>query len=180
MSIRSFETHTPQIASSAYIDEAALVVGEVEIGDLSSVWPMSVVRGDVHSIKIGDKTNIQDGSILHVTHDSQYQPGGYPLIIGNQVTVGHQVTLHACTIEDLCLIGMGSVVLDGAIVQKHVIIGAGSLVPPGKTLTSGLWLGSPVQKVRDLTPNEIQYLSYSAEHYVRLKKRHEASLSTSP
>jgi len=115
--IRSFENHAPQIASSAYVDETALVIGNVEIGEDASVWPMCVVRGDIHQIHIGNSTNIQDGSVLHVTHDSEYGPGGSPLIVGHEVTIGHQVTLHACTVGDQCLIGMGSIVLDDAVIE---------------------------------------------------------------
>lgn len=171
--VRPFENYMPQIASSAFIDDSAVVTGDVVIGEDSSVWPCCSVRGDIHSIRIGRRSNIQDGSVLHVTHDSEYAPGGAKLTVGNDVTVGHKVILHACTIEDLCLIGMGSVVLDGAIVQSGAMVGAGSLVPPNKILEGGyMWLGSPVKKVRLLTDKETAFLSYSAEHYVKLKNRH--------
>jgi carbonic anhydrase/acetyltransferase-like protein (isoleucine patch superfamily) len=173
MSKRHFESHQPDIHPTCYIDEQALVVGEVGIGADSSVWPMSVVRGDVNSIEIGQRTNIQDGSVLHVTHDSEYAEGGMPLVIGSDVTVGHKVVLHACRLEDSCLIGMGSIVLDGAVVRSGSMIGAGALVPPGKLLEGGyLYLGSPVKRVRELTEKEKRYLHYSAAHYVRLKNRH--------
>ena len=176
--IRQFEGNTPRIASSAYIDEAALVVGDVEIGEDSSVWPMSVVRGDVQRITIGERSNIQDGSILHVTHDSEYRQAGTPLIIGNDVTVGHQVTLHACTVEDGCLIGMGSIVLDEAVIEAGAMLGAGSLVNPGKRVQGGyLWMGQPVRRARELTDKEKAYLNYSAAHYVRLQRRHQTGLS---
>jgi len=171
--IRSFENHTPQIAETVFVDESAVVTGNVIIGENSSVWPCCSIRGDIHSITIGARTNIQDGSILHVTHDSEYAPGGFKLSIGNDVTVGHNVVLHACTIEDLCLIGMGSVVLDGCVVQSGAMVGAGSLVPPNKVLDSGyMWLGSPVKKVRELTDKEKAFLDYSSRHYVDLKNRH--------
>ena len=176
MSVRRFEGHQPDIHASVYIDEQALVVGEVSIGEDSSVWPMSVVRGDVNSIEIGERTNIQDGSVLHVTHDSEYAEGGMPLVIGSDVTVGHKVILHACQVEDGCLIGMGATVLDGALIRAGSMIGAGALVPPGKVLESGyLYLGSPVKQVRELTEKEKRFLEYSAAHYVRLKNRHKAS-----
>jgi carbonic anhydrase/acetyltransferase-like protein (isoleucine patch superfamily) len=176
MSVRRFEGHQPDIHASVYIDEQALVVGEVSIGEDSSVWPMSVVRGDVNSIEIGERTNIQDGSVLHVTHDSEYAEGGMPLVIGSDVTVGHKVILHACQVEDGCLIGMGATVLDGALIRAGSMIGAGALVPPGKVLESGyLYLGSPVKQVRELTEKEKRFLQYSAAHYVRLKNRHKAS-----
>ena len=171
--IRSFENFTPRIDASVFIDESAVVTGNVTIGRDSSVWPCCSVRGDIHSIIIGERTNIQDGSILHVTHDSEFAPGGFGLTIGNDITVGHNVVLHACTVEDLCLIGMGSVVLDGAVVKSGAMVGAGSLVPPKKVLEGGyLWLGSPVKKVRELTESEKAFLVYSARHYVALKNRH--------
>jgi carbonic anhydrase/acetyltransferase-like protein (isoleucine patch superfamily) len=173
MSIRTFEGHTPTIAPTAFIDELALVTGQVSIGADSSVWPMSVVRGDIHCISIGERTNIQDGSVLHVTHDSEFAVGGIPLVVGNAVTVGHKALLHACTVEDLCLIGMGAVVLDGAIIRQGAMVAAGSLVPPGKDLEGGyLYMGSPVKRVRALSEREKRYLEYSAGHYVRLKNRH--------
>ena len=175
MTIRDFEKHHPQIAASAFIDETAVVIGDVEIGDDVSVWPTSVVRGDVNSIRIGAKTNIQDGSVLHVTHDSEHAPGGYPLFIGEGVTVGHRVILHACTIGDYCLVGMGATVLDGAVLEDKVMLGANSLVSPGKVLEGGyLYLGSPARKVRRLRDSELAWLEYSAAHYVVLKNRYQA------
>lgn len=173
MSIRSFENWTPKIADSAFVDDSAVVTGNVVIGPDSSIWPMCSVRGDIHSIRIGNRTNIQDGSVLHVTHDGEFAPGGFKLTVGDDVTVGHNVVLHACTVEDLCLIGMGSTVLDGSLIKVGAMVGAGSLVPPGKELEGGyLWLGSPVKKVRALTEKEKAFLRYSADHYVELKNRH--------
>jgi carbonic anhydrase/acetyltransferase-like protein (isoleucine patch superfamily) len=174
--IRSFENYTPEIDETAFIDDSAVVTGNVVIGKDSSIWPCCSVRGDIHSIVIGERSNIQDGSILHVTHDSEYAPGGNKLTVGSDVTVGHNVVLHACTIEDFCLIGMGSVVLDGSVVQSGAMVGAGSLVPPNKVLEGGyMWLGSPVKKVRELTKMEKSFLEYSAVHYVDLKNRHSAA-----
>jgi len=171
--IRSFETFTPQIADTAFIDASAVVTGNVTIGEDSSVWPCCSIRGDIHSITIGARSNIQDGSVLHVTHDSDYAPGGFKLTVGDDVTVGHNVVLHACTIEDACLIGMGSIVLDGSVIKSGAMVGAGSLVPPNKVLDGGyMWLGSPVKKIRELTEKEKAFLSYSAKHYVSLKNRH--------
>ena len=167
MTTRNFEGISPTIHSSAYIDESALVIGDVRIGEESSIWPFTVIRGDVQSIRIGKRTNIQDGCVLHVTHGSEYsgEPEGLPLLVGNDTTVGHKAVLHACTIQDYCLIGMGSIVMDGAIIEDHVMVGAGSLVPPGKVLKSGyLWLGSPVKRVRKLSNKEHTLLSYSAQH----------------
>ena len=171
--IRRFEAFDPILEAGAWVDEMALVVGEVTLGPDSSVWPMSVVRGDVNFIRIGARTNIQDGSVLHVTHHGEHAPGGKPLIVGDDVTVGHKVTLHACTVGNRCLIGMGAIVLDGAQIPDETMVGAGSLVPPNKVLDAGyLWLGSPVRRARALTDKEKAYLKYSAEHYVRLKNRH--------
>ncbi|HHJ35194.1 MAG TPA: gamma carbonic anhydrase family protein [Gammaproteobacteria bacterium] len=173
--IRSFEGHNPQIDETAFIDDSAVVTGNVVIGEDSSVWPCCSVRGDIHSITIGRRSNIQDGSILHVTHDSEYAPGGFKLEVGDDVTVGHNVVLHACTVEDRCLIGMGSVVLDGSVVRSGAMVGAGSLVPPNKVLDGGyMWLGSPVKRIRELTDKEKAFLGYSAQHYVTLKNRHTA------
>ncbi|MEN8762186.1 MAG: gamma carbonic anhydrase family protein [Thiogranum sp.] len=176
MSVRRFEGRQPDIHPTAYIDEQALVVGEVSIGKDSSVWPMSVVRGDINSIAIGERTNIQDCSVLHVTHDSEYAEGGKPLLIGSHVTVGHKVVLHACQVEDGCLIGMGAIVLDGAVIRSGTMIGAGALVPSGKVLEGGyLYLGSPARRVRELTEKEKRYIPYVAGHYVRLKNRYQDS-----
>jgi carbonic anhydrase/acetyltransferase-like protein (isoleucine patch superfamily) len=173
MAIRQFENWIPALASTAFVDDSAVVTGNVVIGEDSSVWPMCSIRGDIHAIRIGARTNIQDGSILHVTHDSEFAPGGNALSIGDDVTIGHNVVVHACTIEDLCLIGMGAVVLDGAVVCKGAMLGAGSLVAPSKVLEGGyLWLGSPAKRVRALSEKEKAYLQYSAQHYVELKNRH--------
>lgn len=174
MTIRDFEQHSPAIHASVYIDESAVVIGQVSIGAESSVWPLTVIRGDIQYIRIGQRTNIQDGSVLHVTHGSEFcaQPEGYPLTIGDDVTVGHKAVLHACTIGNRCLIGMGAIVLDGAVIESEVIVGAGSTVPPNKTLESGyLWLGSPVKRVRELSTKERQFLRYSAQHYTKLAVR---------
>jgi len=175
MTIRSFEAHQPRIAASAFIDETAVVIGDVEIGEDTSIWPMCVVRGDIQHIRIGARTNIQDGTVIHVTHDSRFCPGGQPTLIGDEVTVGHNAMLHACTIEDLSLIGMNAVVMDGAIVRSRVIVGAGSVVSPGKVLESGfLYVGNPARQVRPLSERELEFLTYSAQNYVRLKDRHQA------
>jgi carbonic anhydrase/acetyltransferase-like protein (isoleucine patch superfamily) len=171
--IRTFEGHVPDIDAGAWVDEMALVVGDVRIGADSSVWPMTVIRGDINRIVIGERTNIQDGSVLHVTHDSRFMPGGLALTVGDDVTVGHKVVLHACIIGDRCLIGMGSIVMDGAEIAPDTLLGAGSLVTPNKRLQGGyLWQGSPARRVRELTDREREYLTYSADHYVQLKNRH--------
>lgn len=173
MNIRTYRNIAPVLGARVYVDPAAIVIGRVRIGDDSSIWPAAVVRGDVHSIEIGARTSIQDGSVLHVTHDGPYSPGGRSLIIGTDVTVGHRVTLHACTIGNKCLVGMGSVVLDAVTIEDLVMIGAGSVVPPGKRLeTRSLYVGSPARKVRELTQPEVDFFSYSATHYVQLKNEY--------
>ena len=174
--IRSFEGTKPKIAPNCYIDINADVIGDVEIGENSSVWPMTVIRGDVNIIRIGHDTNIQDGSVLHVSHAGEYNPKGAALHIGNYVTVGHKVLLHACIIGNDCLIGMGSIIMDDTVVEDQVMIGAGTLVPPGKRLKSGyLYLGSPCKQARKLSEREPSSLRYSAEHYVRVKDRYLTS-----
>lgn len=173
MTIRSFEDTSPIIGPRAYVDDSAMVIGDVNVGEDASLWPMVVARGDVHSIRIGARTNIQDASVLHVTQDNRFSPGGYALTIGDDVTVGHGVILHACTVGNLVLVGMGSTVLDGAIIPPRTMIAAGSLVAPGKELESGyLYLGSPAKQARPLTEQELDYLEFSAKHYVDLKDRH--------
>ena len=173
MTIRVFENIAPTIDATAYVDESALVIGRVTIRADASLWPNVVARGDVNTITVGARTNIQDGSILHVNHDSEYDPGGSIVTIGADVTVGHRAILHGCTVEDRCLIGMAATVMDGAIVRSGAIVGAGSLVPPGKDLEGGyLWVGSPVRQARELRDGEKAFLEYSAQHYVELKNRH--------
>jgi carbonic anhydrase/acetyltransferase-like protein (isoleucine patch superfamily) len=168
--IRAYKNILPKIAHTAYVDAAACVIGDVVIGEDASIWPMVTVRGDVHSIRIGARSNIQDGCVLHVTHDGPLSPGGLALHVGNDVTVGHNAVLHACTVEDLCLIGMGVVVLDGAVIKSGAMVGAGSVVAPGKELAGGyLYLGTPARQVRELNEKEIDFLAYSARHYVVLK-----------
>ncbi len=177
MAIRAYQKIVPQIETSVYVDESAQVIGQVVIGEDSSVWPLVTIRGDVNHITIGACSNIQDGSILHVTHANQETPEGYSLTIGNHVTVGHGVILHGCTIGDYCLIGMGVTILDGAVIPPYTMIGAGALVSPGKTLEGGsLWLGQPARKVRALTQEEKDFLDYSAKHYVGLKNNYLDSI----
>lgn len=168
--LRSFRGETPQLGERTWIDPAATVIGRVRIDDDVSIWPGVVLRGDVHRIEVGARSNIQDNTVGHVTHDGPQVPGGLALLIGEDVTVGHAAVLHACTIGDRCLVGMGALVLDGAVVEDDVMIGAGSLVAPGKRLTSGrLYRGRPARPARDLTDDELAMLRYSAAHYVRLK-----------
>lgn len=177
MAIRQFNDKQPVIADDVYIDPMALVIGDVSLGTQSSIWPMAVLRGDIHSIHVGARTNIQDGVIIHVTHASPYNPTGFPTLIGDDVTVGHQAVLHGCRVGNRCLIGIGAKVLDGAIIEDEVLLGAGSLVPPGKRLESGhLWLGSPAKKIRALSDKEREFFVYSAAHYVRLQRQYSHQL----
>ena len=171
--IRPFDGTSPQIDADAWIDDTALVIGDVHIGAQSSIWPKVVVRGDIHAIRIGDMSNVQDGSVLHVSHHSEFLPGGAALEVGDRVTIGHNVILHGCTLQDDCLVGMGAIVMDRAVVQSHTVVGAGSIVPGGKVLESGyLYVGSPARRVRELTEQELSYFAYSAEHYVRLADKY--------
>ncbi len=172
--IRDYRGITPSIGDGSYIDETAVLIGNVEIGKNCSVWPLTVIRGDINKIRIGDDTNIQDGSVLHVTHRGEHSPDGAELHIGSQVTVGHKALLHGCRIGNQCLIGMGSIISDNAVIEDRVIIGSGSLVPPGKRLESGfLYLGYPAERKRPLTEREIDYLSYVAKHYVLMKQDYQ-------
>ena len=170
MSIREFNRKKPAVGERVYIDDMAVVIGDVSIGDDVSIWPAVVVRGDVEKITIGAGTNVQDGSVLHVTHFGKFTERGYPLSIGKGVTIGHRATVHACTIGDYCLIGIGSVVMDDAVLENYVMLGAGSLVPPGKVLEGGhLYVGTPAKKIRPLSDKEKEFLEYSYRHYIQLK-----------
>jgi carbonic anhydrase/acetyltransferase-like protein (isoleucine patch superfamily) len=173
MNIRPYLDRTPILGARVYVDPAALVIGDVELGDDASLWPFAVARGDVHYIRIGARTNVQDGAVLHVTHDGEYTPGGFPLTIGDDVTIGHGAIVHACTVKDACLIGMNATVLDGAIVNKHSLVAAGAVIAPGKIVGEGeLWIGNPARRARMLSDEEIERLYYSARHYVKLKDRY--------
>ena len=171
MPIRAYLDHRPTLGHRVYLDPLAVVAGDVVLGDDVSVWPFTVIRGDVNFVHIGDRTNLQDGTVVHVSHDGPHAPrGGFATRIGSDVTIGHKAVIHACTIEDAALIGMGAIVLDGAVVKRHAFVGAGALVPPGKVVGEGeLWVGNPAKKVRLLSDAEIEGLHYSAGHYVRLK-----------
>ncbi len=174
--IRPFEEFHPTLADNSRVDSSAVIIGNVSLGDHSSIWPLVTVRGDINSISIGNYTNVQDNSVLHVSHDSRFMPGGASLVIGNYVTIGHQVTLHGCKIGNYCLVGMSSLVMDNAVLEDYVMVGAGSLVPGGKQLESGyLYVGRPVKRMRKLKDSEIEFLTYSAENYARLSQRHSNS-----
>lgn len=170
MAIRLYKDISPTLGKRVYVDEAAVVIGDVVLADDCSVWPMAVIRGDVNQIRIGRRSNIQDGTVVHVTHSYSGNPEGHAVHIGDDVTIGHNVTVHGCTIEDRCLIGIGSTILDGAVIHTNVLLGAGSLVSEGKELDSGfLYVGTPAKKVRELTDEEMAWFEYSAKHYQNLK-----------
>ncbi len=174
MNIRPYLGQLPTLGERAYVDRTASVIGDVVLGDDVSIWPGTVIRGDVNFIRIGARTNIQDGSVVHVSHDGPHAKlGGFATVIGSDVTIGHKAIVHACRIADAVLIGMGAIVLDGAVIRTHGFVGAGALITPGKEVGEGeLWLGNPAKKVRMLSDAEIQALYYSAQHYVRLKDQY--------
>lgn len=175
IALRSYKDNHPELGSRVMVDSTSVVIGDVRISDDVGIWPLVAIRGDVNFVAIGARTNIQDGSVLHVTHKSSYNPEGNPLLIGEDVTVGHKAMLHGCTIGNRVLVGMGSIVLDGAVIEDEVMVGAGSLVPQNKHLESGyLYLGSPVKKIRPLTPAEREGLLYSANNYVKWKDEYLA------
>jgi len=176
MAIRSYRGISPTVAQSAYVDAAAVVIGDVVIGEDSSIWPLVSIRGDVNKIRIGARSNIQDGSVVHVTHPYKEVPEGHATLIGDDVTIGHNVIVHGCTIESRVLVGMGSIIMDNVLIHANVLLGAGSLVTEGKELESGyLWLGAPVKKIRPLTEKELKWFDYSAKHYVELKNNYQSS-----
>ena len=179
VSLRSFQGHSPEVGQRVLIDPSAVVLGQVVLGDDVSVWPHVAIRGDMHRIRVGARTSVQDGSILHITHAGPYNPGGWPLDIGCEVTIGHNATLHGCTIGDRVLVGMAATVMDGAVVEDGVVIAAGALVAPGKRLRSGfLYAGTPAREIRSLNEQEMAYFTYSADNYVRLKDLHIAALES--
>lgn len=177
MNVRPHDSTYPLLGENVYIDPMAVVIGDVHLGDDTSVWPHTVIRGDMHRIRIGKRCSIQDGSVLHITHAGPYDPNGFPLTLGDDVTVGHRAVLHGCTIGSRVLIGIGSIVMDGAVIEDDVMLAAGSLVPPGKTLSSGfLYVGSPAKPARSLTEKERSFFTYGAANYVRLKEKHRSAV----
>ncbi|KJG35621.1 anhydrase [Photobacterium angustum] len=176
-SLRSYKNIHPTLGNNVYVDPSCVLVGDIRCDDDSSIWPLVAARGDVNYINIGKRTNIQDGTVLHVSRISEDNPKGFPLIIGDDVTVGHKAMLHGCQIGHRVLVGMGAIILDGAIIEDDVIIGAGSLVPPNKRLVSGfLYVGSPVKQTRPLTEKEKAFLPRSANNYVILKNEYLCDL----
>lgn len=169
-SIYRFMNRQPRLGQRVFIDARALVSGDVELGDDVSVWPMAVIRGDVNRIVIGSRSNIQDGCVVHVTHEFPAKPRGHPTVVGEDVTVGHGAILHGCTIGDRCLVGMGAIIMDGAVLEPDCLVAGGAVVTPGTVLPSGtLWRGNPARQARELNDQEIAWQAYSAAHYVRLK-----------
>ena len=180
MAIESYRDRLPRLGRDVYVHHAATVIGNVELGDEVSVWPGVVIRGDVNFIRIGARSNIQDGSILHVSRPSARNPDGAPLLVGRDVSVGHAVVLHGCTIGDECLIGMGSLVMDRAVLEPRVLLGAGSLVPEGGVLQSGwLYFGRPARAVRLLDAGELEHFAMLAVNYVRLAGEYRACSAAS-
>jgi len=171
--LRSYNNITPTIGKNVYIDSSSVIVGDITLDDDVSIWPLVAARGDVNTIKIGARTNIQDGTVLHVTRRSTGNPDGNLLSIGEDVTVGHKCMLHGCVLGDRILVGMGAIIMDGVIVEDDVFIGAGTLVPPNKVLKSGfLYMGNPAKQARPLNDKEAQFLKESATNYVRLKNEY--------
>jgi carbonic anhydrase/acetyltransferase-like protein (isoleucine patch superfamily) len=169
--IISYEGVEPTLGENVFVAPGAYVIGDVEIGNNASIWYGSVVRGDIHYVRIGAGTNIQDGTVVHVTHDTG------PVVVGSDVTIGHRVVLHGCTVEDLALVGMGSVVLDGAVVEKYSMVAAGAVVTPGTVVQSGmLFAGLPAKPLRELTAEEMRSFEESAAHYREYAEAHIASL----
>ena len=179
-SIRNFHGFVPDISPLAWVDPAAHVIGQVSLGENSSIWPGAVVRGDVHAIRIGARSNIQDGALLHVTHDAQYTLGGFGLNIGDDVSIGHGAVLHGCATESACIIGMRAIVLDGALIKHHSVVGAGAVVTQGKIVGEGeLWVGNPARCVRMLTLDDIRNIYYVAKQYASLQTRYRDTLRPS-
>ena len=178
-SLRSFQGKTPHIGQRVLIDPSAVVLGEVSLEDDVSVWPQVAIRGDMQRIRVGARTSVQDGSVLHITHAGPFNPEGWPLDIGYDVTIGHNAVLHGCIVGNRVLVGMSATVMDGVVVEDDVVIAAGALVTPGKRLRSGcLYAGCPAREVRQLSEEELAYFTYSANNYVRLKDQHIAELES--
>ena len=175
-SIRDWQGQRPTLGARVYVDSASVVLGDVVLGDDCSVWPMAVIRGDMHRIRIGARTSVQDGSVLHITHASDFNPDGFPLTIGDDVTIGHKAILHGCTLGNRILVGMGAIVMDGAVVEDEVIIAAGAVVTPGKHLESGfVYAGNPARALRPLKERERDFFPYTAGNYVKLKDQYLAA-----
>lgn len=170
MGIRTYRGVAPTLGERVYIDPDSVVLGDVTLGDDVSIWPKAVLRGDVNAIRVGARSNVQDGAVLHVTYEGPFTPKGFAVEIGEDVTIGHSAVIHACTVHDRVLIGMGAIVLDGVVVQTNVIVAAGAVVPPGKVLESGyVYAGNPARPLRPLRDSEYGFLPYSASSYIGMK-----------
>ena len=180
MPLRTYKLIAPTLGERCYVDESSVIAGDVILDDDASIWPLVAARGDVNHIRIGKRSNIQDGTVLHVTRKSNQNPNGFPLVIGDDVTVGHKCMLHGCELGNRILVGMGAIIMDGVVVEDDVFIGAGTLVPPNKRLESGyLYVGNPMQKKRPLKESEIAFLKQSAVNYVLLKDEYLAQEDSS-
>lgn len=165
--IRTFQGIKPTIPQSCFIEDTAVIIGDVVMGDECSAWFHAVIRGDVNYIRIGNRTNVQDLCMLHVTHDT------HPLIIGDDVTIGHHVVLHGCTIQDRVLVGMGAIIMDGAVIGEDSVVGAGALVTEGTIVPSkSLILGSPAKVKRPVTEQELAWIRESAQNYIRYSRQY--------
>ncbi|MEG3640244.1 gamma carbonic anhydrase family protein [Magnetococcus sp. PR-3] len=178
MPIYPFEGRWPKIDPTAFVHPDAVIIGDVEIGPESSIWPGVVVRGDVNYIRIGARTNVQDGSVLHVTRPKPHKPEGLPLILGDDITIGHRVTLHACTLNNGCMVGMDATVMDGATIESGAMVAAGTMVTPGKQVQTGdLWMGSPAKRLRELRDSEGEEITSTTTNYVRLGQQYRKELA---
>ncbi len=174
MPLRAYHGITPTLGNNTYVDDSAVLVGDIHLGDEASIWPMVAARGDVNHIRIGARSNVQDGTVLHVTRRSEQNPDGFPLIIGDDVTIGHQAMLHGCTLANEILIGMGAVICDGVVIEDQVLVAAGTVVPPGKHLQSGfVYMGNPAKQARPITEDERAFFKASAQNYVRLQQEYQ-------
>ena len=173
MDIRSYRNQRPRLGARAYIDRAAVVVGDVDIGEDASLWPFTVARGDVNFIRIGARTNVQDGAVLHVTHDGDYTPGGFPLVIGSDVTIGHGAIVHGTFVGRGSLIGMGSTLLSRTKIGRECLVAAGAVVPPGLEVPDRmLVMGVPGKIARPIKEQDLQYMKWLTDHYVELARQY--------
>jgi carbonic anhydrase/acetyltransferase-like protein (isoleucine patch superfamily) len=165
--IRTFQGIKPTVPQSCFVEDTAVVIGDVVMGEHCGVWFNAVIRGDVNYIRLGDRTNVQDLCMLHVTHDT------HPLIIGDEVTIGHSVVLHGCTIKDRVLVGMGAIIMDGAVIGEDSVVGAGALVVEGTVVPpKSVILGSPARVLRPATDEELAWIKESAENYVKYSRQY--------
>ncbi|MCP1314923.1 MULTISPECIES: gamma carbonic anhydrase family protein [unclassified Halomonas] len=178
--LRAFKDHFPRLGERVFVDPSSVVIGDVTLGDDCSVWPMAVIRGDMHRIRLGARVSVQDGCVLHITHASDFNPEGFSLTVGDDVTIGHKALLHGATLGSRILVGMGAIVMDGAVVEDEVIIAAGAVVTPGKRLESGfVYAGNPAKALRPLKEKERAFFTYTAGNYVKLKDEYLAETVTS-